>query len=161
MNDHAVLVVGVGNELRGDDGAGIEIARRVREAAEREGIEVREHQGQPTELLDAWQRRDAVVLVDTMRSGERPGAIRRLDASSRPLPVPLGGSSSTHAFTLGDAIELGRALHRLPDRVVVFAIEGSTFGAGAGLSGELQARVPALAEAVLQEAIELAGSDQR
>jgi hydrogenase maturation protease len=150
-----VLVVGVGNEMRGDDGVGVEIARRVRDAGERGGIEVREHQGEPTELLDAWQGREAVVLVDTMHSGQEPGTMRRLDVSNRPLPVPLGGSSSTHAFTLGDAIELARALHRLPERLVVFAIEGRTFAAGAALSSELEASLPALAEAVLREALEL------
>jgi hydrogenase maturation protease len=156
-----VLVVGVGNELRGDDGAGVQVARRLPDAANAGGFEVREHQGEPTELLDAWQGRDAVVLVDTMQSGDPPGTIRRLDASSRPLPVPLSGSSSTHAFTLGDTIELGRALHRLPERVIVFAVEGRTFEAGAGLSSELEAILAVLAEVVLREASELANAPQR
>jgi hydrogenase maturation protease len=161
VDDRAVLVVGVGNELRGDDGAGIEVARRLRDAAHGIGFDVREHQGEPTELLDVWGDRRAVVLVDTMRSGEPLGTVRRLDASSRPLPIPLGGSSSTHAFTLGDAIELGRTLHRLPRRVIVFGVEGRTFEAGARLSSELQEIIPALAVAVLREVSELRSSPQR
>jgi hydrogenase maturation protease len=156
-----VLVVGVGNELRGDDAAGVEVARRVRDDAERAGIEVREHQGEPTELLDAWQDSRAVVLIDTMRSGQPVGTISRLDAARRPLSVPLSGSSSTHAFTLSDAIELARALHRLPERVIVFAVEGRTFEAGAELSDELKETVPVLAEAVLREATNLGTPVQR
>jgi hydrogenase maturation protease len=150
--DHAVLVIGVGNELRGDDGAGIEVARRLRQpAAAREGVEVREHQGEPTELLDAWQGAEAVVLVDTMRSGAPPGTIRRFDASEAPLPRGLGGATSTHAVGLIETLELARAVGRLPTRVVVYAIEGQCFEAGAPITGAVRSRVDDLAVRVLGE----------
>ena len=155
MREHAVLVIGIGNELRGDDGAGVEVARRLRGPARHAGIEVRELRGEPTRLLEAWEGCDAVVLVDTMRSGAPAGTIRRFDASREPLPVPLRGSSSTHAFSLDQAIELGRALDRLPETVIVFAVEGRTFEAGSGLSEELEAMTQSLADAVLIEALAL------
>ena len=148
----AVLVVGVGNPLRGDDGAGLEVARRVRDRAPADGFEVRELRGDLTELLDAWLGREAVVLVDTMRSGARPGAIRRLDASDEPLPAQhRHGPTSTHAAGLAEMIELARALGRLPARLIVYAVEGRRYEAGAGLSDELEAIVPALVERVLRE----------
>jgi hydrogenase maturation protease len=150
------VVIGVGNELRGDDGAGIEVVRRLRPSAAAAGFEVREHQGEPTALLDVWQGARAVVLVDTMRCGAPPGAVRRFDASREPLPGRLAGSTSTHAFALEEAIELGRGLRRLPNRVIVYAVEGRSFTAGAALSEELKATVPALRDAVLAEARELA-----
>jgi hydrogenase maturation protease len=155
MPELAVLVIGVGNSLRGDDGAGVEVVRRLREPAGQGGIEVGEQPCEPTDLLHAWQGRDAVVLVDTMCSGAPPGTIRRFDASNEPLPARSRGSASTHAFGLDQAIELGRALHRLPRRVIVFAVEGRTFEAGAQLSDEVEAVAPALAHAVLREATEL------
>ena len=152
----AVLVVGVGNELRGDDGAGIDVVRRLYEPARRAGIELGEQQGEPTGLLDLWRDRDAVVLVDTMRSGAPPGTIRRLDAGHAPLPARLRGSSSTHAVALDEAIELGRALGHLPRRLIVFAVEGVSFEAGRGLSRQLAEVAPELARAVLREARRLA-----
>jgi hydrogenase maturation protease len=127
----------------------------MREPAARAGIQVREHQAEPTQLLDAWQDAQTVVLIDTMRSGARPGTIRRFDASRDPLPARLSGSSSTHAFALSDAIELARALQRLPEQVIVFAVEGRNFAAGAPLSDELAQATPALADAVLSEALAL------
>lgn len=151
-----MLVIGVGNELRGDDGASVEVIRRLREPAGQAGIEVGQQLHEPTELLDAWQGRDAVVLVDTMRSGARPGTICRFDASSGPLPARLSRSASSHTFGLDEAIELARALGRLPRRVIVFAVEGQTFEAGTALSDEVEAAAPALACAVLREATELA-----
>jgi len=148
----AVLVIGVGNRLRADDGAGLEAVRRVRDRAPVDWLEVRELRGDPTELLDVWLGREAVVLVDTMRSGATPGTIVRLDASHEPLPaLERRGLSSTHATGLADTIELARALGRLPARVIVYAVEGRRYDAGAGLSREIAAMVPTLAERVLRE----------
>ena len=154
--DRPVLVIGVGNRLRGDDGASWGVLRRLRERGMQIGIDVSEQLCEPNDLLEAWQDRDAVVLVDTMRSGEPPGTIRRFDVSGEPLPARLRGSVSTHGFGLHQAIELGRALHRLPGRVIVFAVEGRHFEAGATPSGEIEAVVAPLAYAVLREASELA-----
>jgi len=157
-----VLVIGVGNDLRGDDGAGLEVARRVRDRARGDGIEVRELGGDPTELLDVWPAWEAVVLVDTMRSGASTATIRRLDASRQPLPAQQRhGTSSTHGAGVAETIELARALGSLPARVIVYAVEGRRFDAGAGLSDELAAIVPALTEDVLREARSLRASDGR
>jgi hydrogenase maturation protease len=151
-----VLVIGVGNLLRGDDGASGEVVHRICNRGMETGIEVTEQLCEPNDLLEAWQGRDAVVLVDTMRSGEPPGTIRRFDVSGEPLPARLRGSVSTHAFGLHDAIELARALHRLPRCVIVLAVEGRHFEVGATLSGEVEAAVAPLACAVLRAARDLA-----
>ncbi len=146
-------MVGVGNPLRGDDGAGLEVARRVRARARGDGFEVRELRGDPTELLELWLGREAVVLVDAMRSGASPGTFRRLDAGHEPLPArQRHGPVSTHAAGLADTIELARALGRLPARVIVYAVEGRRYDTGAELSDELAAIVPTLAERILREA---------
>jgi hydrogenase maturation protease len=102
-----VLLVGIGNELRGDDALGICVVRRLRRRAARAGIDVYEQQGDPVGLLDLWHAADGAVLVDAVRSGAPAGAIQRLDATARRLPASLRGSSSTHAIALDQAIELG------------------------------------------------------
>ncbi|MGO9888152.1 MAG: hydrogenase maturation protease [Solirubrobacteraceae bacterium] len=154
--DSPVLVIGIGNRLRGDDSASAEVVRQLHERGVQTGIEVSQQLCEPSDLLEVFQGREAVVMVDTMRSGDPPGTIRRFDASSEPLPARLRGSASTHAFGLHEAIELARALHRLPQRVIVFAVQGLDFEAGATLSGEVEAAVAPLACAVLREAGELA-----
>jgi hydrogenase maturation protease len=156
VSEHRVLIVGVGNEWRGDDAAGIEVARRVRSAAGYAGVGVHEQQGELSGLVDHWHGVDGVVLVDTMRSRLPAGAVRRFDASRTPLPAAMNSSMSTHAFGLSETIELARTLNRLPARVIVYAIQADRFEAGAGFSRPLTATLPALAEAVLGEARELA-----
>jgi hydrogenase maturation protease len=127
-----VIVIGVGNAWRGDDGAGLAVARRLRETAPT-GVEVREHEGEASALIDAWAGAAHVVLVDAAASGAPVGAVRRFDARAKALPAQAV-RSSTHAFGVPDAVELARALGRLPDRLEVYAIEGADFTAGASLT---------------------------
>ena len=147
-------MVGVGNELRGDDGAGPVVVRRVRSLAAQAGIEACELD-EPTALLDACLGRDAVIVTETMRSGSAPGTIRRLDAGRSSLSRLPSSCSSTHAIGLHETIELARELGRLPPRLVVLAVEGARFEPGAGLSPEVEAAIPALARMVLDEATAL------
>jgi len=154
--ERSVMVIGVGNALRHDDGAGLVVARRLRARRGGVSIPVREHEGEPLALLDLWAGSDAVVLVDAIRSGATPGTIHRFDASEEPLPSELRGSSSTHAVGIGEAIELARSLQRLPRRVLVLGVEGRRFDAGAGLSAEVEAGLDGLADLVLGEARALA-----
>jgi hydrogenase maturation protease len=154
----SVVVIGVGNALRHDDAAGLLVVRSLSARAQAAGIAVHEQEGEPLALLDIWEGADAVVLVDAISSGGAPGSVRRLDASSAPLPARLRGLSTTHAVGVGEAIELARALHRLPERVVLFGVEGRRFDAGEGLSDELEAVAGRLAETVLREARELRGN---
>lgn len=149
------MVIGVGNSLRSDDAAGLGVARALRAMAAGSEIVVREEEGETLTLLDAWEGARALVLVDAVCSGAAPGTVHRFDASEGPLPDHLRSSSSTHAVGLAQAIELARALGRLPARVVVFGIEGRRFDAGSELSSEVRALVDPLAERVLGEVREL------
>jgi hydrogenase maturation protease len=150
----SVVVIGVGNALRGDDAAGLVVARRLADLDGLTGIEVRSHEGEGTALFGLWDGADAVVVVDTVRSGAAPGTIHRVDASSTPVPVPLRRASS-HAVGLADAIELARALGRLPRTVVVCGVEGGSFDTGDGLSDAVARSTERLVDAVHREALAL------
>ena len=155
-----VLLVGVGNPLRGDDGVGLEVVRRLRRRAESAGVGVRELEGEGIGLLDVWEDARAVVLVDGVRSGADPGTIHRIEVTDGPLPAGLRSSSSTHAVGVGEAIELARTLGRLPSRLVIYGIEGEGFETGAALSPGVAAAVGSVADAVLDEARELTLGDR-
>ncbi|HMD51105.1 MAG TPA: hydrogenase maturation protease, partial [Solirubrobacteraceae bacterium] len=115
----AVVVIGIGNELRGDDAAGLQIVRLLRGRARAGGIAVHEHEGEPLALIEVWDGARGVVLVDAARSGAPPGTIHRLDASQQPVGPRLPRSSSTHGVGLAEAIELARSLDRLPQSVLL------------------------------------------
>jgi hydrogenase maturation protease len=145
----ATLVIGVGNTTRGDDGAGIELARRLRERR-LPNVLVRESSGEMATLLESWSGHPRVVLVDAADSGAAPGTVQRFDAHASPLPSSLLRTSS-HALGVAHAVEMARRLGRLPPVVVVYAIEGANFSFGAPLSAPVRAAVRQVAARVLRE----------
>lgn len=134
------LVVGIGNPHRGDDRAGIAVARLLRRHRLQDRARVTESDGDVAALLETLQGGERVILVDASQSGIRPGTVRRFQAHHHPLPASVG-ASSTHALGLAAAIDLARTLGRLPPEVTVYAIEGRTFGIGEGLSPEVHEAV--------------------
>jgi hydrogenase maturation protease len=130
------LVIGVGNDYRRDDAAGLQVARSVRQR-HLAGVSVLEQTGEGAALMEAWQGAPAVILVDAVHSGGKPGAIYRFEAHSQPMPAEFF-HYSTHAFGLAEAVEMARALRQLPPRLVVYGVEGKDFTSGAGLSPEVE-----------------------
>jgi hydrogenase maturation protease len=131
-------LIGLGNAWRGDDAAGLVVARRLGGLA---------HEGDAVALLDAWAGAAHAIVVDAAASGAPAGTIHHFDAAAGPLPAGAL-RSSTHAFGLADAVELARSLGRLPARLDIYAIEGAGFALGAGLSPPVAAAVDALARSL-------------
>ena len=143
------VVLGVGNAYRGDDAVGLAVAGRVRERAPE--LEVVVCEQEPIQLLDAWAGADLALLVDAVSSGAPPGTVHRLDATAEPVPATVF-RGSTHAFGVAEVVELGRALGRLPGRLLVFGVEGAAFSAGDELTPAVAAAVEPLVEELLEEA---------
>ncbi len=148
------LVIGLGNPDRGDDAVGVQVARLV--AAERLDVRAIELDD-PSEALDAWAPEDTVVVADAVSSGGNPGDIHVLDAVAQRLPTGGWAAGGTHALGLAAVVELGRALGRLPRRLVVVGVEAGRFDHGAPLSDAVAAAVPAAASAVLAALDDRAG----
>lgn len=144
-----IVIIGVGNEYRGDDGVGIVIARRLR-ARLPSDIKIIEAGGEGVSLLDAWQGANFVVLLDAAQSGAPPGTIHRFDASTESIPSAFL-NYSTHAFSVAEAVELSRVLHELPPHLIVYGIEGSNFEAGAGLSPAVEVAAASALEQVTSD----------
>jgi hydrogenase maturation protease len=152
----ATLVVGLGRTDRGDDGVGPAVTRAVASRLDHaSGVRVLTEED-PTALLDLWEGHDRVVVVDAVVTGDPAGTLHRLDlgADAPPLPAEVwarAGHGGTHAFGLATAVELGRALHRLPACVVVVGVEAGSVDVGEGLSPPVAAAVDAAAAIVWTE----------
>ncbi|MGB9432280.1 MAG: hydrogenase maturation protease [Candidatus Acidiferrum sp.] len=153
MQAHNTILIGVGNPLRSDDGAGRFVVQRLRSQIPR-GVKVLEETGDSTELLGAWKEADLVFLVDAVQSGAPPGTILRLDARVEKLPKWFS-RSSTHSFGVAEAIELARTMGELPEQLIVYGIEGLDFSAGTELSPDVAEALPAAANLILQEILHL------
>jgi hydrogenase maturation protease len=154
---YTALVIGVGNPYRRDDGAGVAALDRLR-AGDMSGIEVVESSGDPATLLDIWTGRSLVLLADAVNSDQPAGTINRSEYHGGAWHVPPGRSStSSHGLGVAEAVELGRALERLPQRLIVFGIAVEDDGDGVGLSLPVEA---ALDEVVRQIRDEVANATE-
>jgi hydrogenase maturation protease len=148
-----VLIMGIGNEYRRDDGIGLEIARKIRER-HLSRVTVLEESGDGAALMEAWQGYETVILADAISSGAKPGTIVEIDVTKKKVPAKFF-HYSTHAFSVAEAIELSRAMKTLPPRLVVFGVEGARFSAGVTISQGVQESVRQVVEKVLERVREV------
>ena len=125
------LVVGIGNRSRGDDAAGPEVAFRVAQLG-LPGVKV-VVLDEPIELVEQFGAHDHVVIVDAIEPRGHPGRVHMLQVGR----APLGGDSpalGSHGLGVTDAVELARALGRMPKRLTLVGVEARMFRLGAPLS---------------------------
>ena len=145
----ARYIIGVGNADRGDDAVGRAVAGRLRDRVEA-GVEILEDNGEVATLLAWLEQAQAAWCIDAAASGGMAGTIHRFDAHDAPLPQTLF-SLSTHGFGLGEAVELARIMGTLPATCVIYAVEGTDFGAGRPLSEAVAGAVAEVAERLAAE----------
>jgi hydrogenase maturation protease len=105
-----------------------------------------------TDLLELWADRPLVIAVDAVRSGRPTGAVLRIEVGSTPLDAPLN-ATSTHGFSLGQAVGLGQAIGRFPRRLVIYGIEAQSFGPGRDRTPAVARSVEEVARRVIEELI--------
>lgn len=140
-----VVVAGMGNEYRRDDGAGPAVAARSADEAPIT-IDVGPVVD-PLDLLGRWDGAELAIVIDAMRSGATPGTVRVVDLTG---PSSSPDATSTHGIGLAGVLRLAQALDQAPARVVVVGIEGEDFGRGTGLSPAVDAALPAAVRRVVE-----------
>ena len=163
-------IIGCGNIDRGDDAAGVLVARRLHALGvetlgveapgfEIPGLEIIEQSGESFSLMDNWMGSERVILVDATAPSGTPGQIRAWNAHVDRLPEDVF-SCSTHAFGVREAVELARVMTRLPQTLLVYGIEGKQFSFGAPLSPEVERAVESVAQQLLELARTMTGPAQ-
>jgi hydrogenase maturation protease len=146
----AVLVIGLGNLLRGDDAVG----PRVVEELTRRGLpeEVTALDGGTggldlLQVLEGWKR---VVVIDAADIEREPGQFVRFTPDQARL-AHAADRFSLHNAGLSEVLALANALGRPLPEMVIFGVQPAEIGWGEGLSPALEAALPTLADAVLEE----------
>ena len=134
------VVVGVGNVLRGDDGAGVEVVRclRVRGNLTAELIDAG---SVPENYLGPITRsRPAlVIIIDAADMGCPPGTVREVDSETADWPA-----FSTHSASLTPLVEFVRS--ECDARVRVIGVQPHTRELGAHMSPAVIAAVNRVVE---------------
>ncbi|HEX7155758.1 MAG TPA: HyaD/HybD family hydrogenase maturation endopeptidase [Burkholderiaceae bacterium] len=142
------VVLGVGNLLLGDEGAG----PRTIEALARDGrvpLEVALIDGGTSamELLDDLAGADLLLIVDAVAHGAPPGAVVVLEGEQVPEFFTL--KLSPHQVGLSDVLATLRLLDQSPRETVIIGVQPQTLAMGLQLSPPVAAAVPQLVGQVI------------
>jgi hydrogenase maturation protease len=150
-----IVVIGVGNEFRGDDGAGCEVLARLHGRLPGD-VRLVLSDGEPASLLEAWTGAAVAIVADAVAGGPAPaGTVQRLVIRQATgidgLADGEAGIASSHGLGVETAVGLASALGRLPPMLIVHCIKGADFSQRQGLSEPVAAAIGSLADAILAE----------
>ena len=148
-----VLVIGLGNPDRGDDGVGVRVAEALA-SDHPPGVALKTRTGDMLGLIDDWDGYERVLCIDAAAPMGAPGRIHRIDTAREPLHTAPGLASS-HGIGLSEALALARTIGKAPDVLIVFAVEGVLFEVGAPLTPAVARVVAEVAACVRAEAASL------
>jgi hydrogenase maturation protease len=149
-----VVVIGVGNPYRRDDGLGPAVVSLLRDRGLGQ-IEVAESDGEPSRLIELWTGASLAVVVDAILTRPaHPGRVHRLSAY-HPAVTAGATAASSHGVSLGEAVDLARALDRMPERLLLLAVEAEDVGFGVGLSQPVADAVVAVADEIAELVVQV------
>ena len=120
------VVVGLGNEIAGDDGAGIEVARILEtQWADHTDVDVVALPWAGFALLDVLRGRKRAAIIDCLATGKNPpGTIVRIEDRDLAGSVRL---NSFHDISYPTAMALGRRMGwQMPDTIAIWGIEAGS-----------------------------------
>lgn len=118
----AVLVIGVGNLLMGDEGVGIHVLRALEQEPPVPGTELLDGGTGGINLLESIERAPRVIMIDATRDGRPAGTLACL-RPARVADLPHG--LSAHDFGLKDLFAAAALLGRFPE-IHLFTISVET-----------------------------------
>jgi len=148
-----VLVAGLGNPDRGDDGIGPLVIKKLAGLLPAD-VAVAPANADVLTLMLEWADFDAVICVDAAAPLTTAGRIHRFNLATDDLPRDRPPASS-HAVSLADAIKLSRVLRQAPRDIIVFAVEGASFAAGSAMGPDVAGAAADVVGRVVAEVIRL------
>jgi hydrogenase 3 maturation protease len=136
-----VLIVGVGNRLRGDDGAGPLLVEHLQGKVEASLLDVGEEPLNYLSVIESVSP-DTILIFDAANIGEEEGVVRRLN------PEDLGNCStvSTHSIPLYQILELMKMMTGA--EIVIFGIQPSSLGLNEEISSPIVGGVKRFADEI-------------
>jgi hydrogenase maturation protease len=150
-NPGGTLILGLGNPILSDDGAGPAVARELEVRLDTREVTIVEASLGGLDLLDLMVGYDRVIIIDAIKTeAGRPGRIYRLDPHAL---TTTRYAASPHDVNLTTALELGKKLGlSLPSKIDIFAIEvEDTEHFGETCTPAVAAAIPACAAMITGE----------
>jgi hydrogenase maturation protease len=148
-DQHTVAVLGIGNPLCRDDGAGIRMIEEMRNSGRYGDIDLIDGGTAPDLFSLLGENVERLIIVDALKGGGPAGSVYRLDIRDENIsddtPVSL------HGLGVLDSLLMMKKLDMKRPRVILVGIEPADTSYGMGLTPQLEAAVPAVINAIDEE----------
>ena len=143
-----ILIIGVGNPYRCDDGIGPAIIETLRIKPDASFVVV-DGGTDGLALLDLIGEYDRAIIIDAVQMLESPGTVKLFTLAEAKIKVTSDGLS-THGFGLAQMLQLVERLG-IKTTIKIIGIQPKHLGFGEHLSAEVQQQIPEILHLIEQE----------
>ncbi len=133
------IILGIGNDFRGDDGFGIAVAKTLRDQFQLQHVHI--SRGDATELLAYFEQTHCLVLIDAIYSPAHPPGQAQYFPLDQLPETATQLRSSTHLVSINEALALGDLYGKLPEQVHIFGVTAENFAQGADISDQVRQNI--------------------
>ena len=143
-----VAVIGIGNVLMADEGAGVEALKLLGERDCPEYVELIDAGTAFFAIVSDLKDYEKLIIVDVVRGGQPPGTVYRFE-----LDDVKGGDVliSLHDIGVVDSLRMETLVGKIPDNIVFFGIEPEKITLSIGLSSSVKKGLEHLVDRVIEE----------
>jgi len=143
-----VAVVGVGNILMGDEGAGVAVIGELASKTDPDVVELIDAGTAFLAVVQDLKDYEKIIIVDTARGGGPPGTVYRFGIND------IRGEEtfiSLHDIGVVDSLKLERLVGMVPEDIVFFGIEPERVELSMELSPAVKEKLEYAADRILEE----------
>jgi hydrogenase maturation protease len=144
-----ITVLGIGNLLLKDEGVGAHLVQKLNDIVDDANVNIIDAGTYPDFLSLVDDNTDKLIIIDAVKTGDKPGSIYRFSFDNVDLDSAL--PISLHDIGVSDSLKMMALLNRQPKSTIVIGIEPKTIDFGLELSPEVEDKLSELIELVLQE----------
>ncbi len=144
-----ILIIGVGNSIMMDDGAGIHAVRELEKMDLPDTVEVFDGGTLGIDLMPFIEGREKLIFIDSVKGENTPGTLYRFHPDD--LNYESAPKTSVHQIGLIESLQMISLIGKTPGRVVIFGVEPHTIDWGEELTPALNSVMPKLLKHVLNE----------
>jgi hydrogenase maturation protease len=143
------LVLGLGNLVHSDDGAGVHAVQRLqRDPRVPPDVVIIDGGTQGLSLLPHLSGFDRLLVIDAIDAGEAPGTLLRLEGQAL---ADMPGKASVHQLGFSDLMVAMKLLGDLPSEVIVFGVQPKSTEWSADLTPSVEKALGPLIEEVVAQ----------
>lgn len=144
-----IVVIGIGNEIQGDDGLGVHAIKELEKISFPKEVELLAGGTSGPDLIVYFEGVDLLIFVDAIRGGNEPGTMYKYNPEE--MKYQRSVALSPHQLGIPETLRLAEFAGKKPKKSVFFGIEPMNLDFSMELSQPLKEKLPRLVELIVEE----------